>query len=84
MCEYVDTNGTKTWYKNGKLHREDGPAIICHDGQKEWYKAGKRHREDGPAVEFFSGGKQWWVNDKRYTKEEFILLQFSKGIIIND
>jgi hypothetical protein len=30
--------GTKRWYKNGKLHREDGPAIEWYDGlRKEWY-----------------------------------------------
>ena len=23
---YVDNNGTKEWYLNGNLHREDGPA----------------------------------------------------------
>ena len=22
----IDDNGTKRWYLNGKLHREDGPA----------------------------------------------------------
>jgi hypothetical protein len=25
------------WYKDGKLHREDGPAIEWHDGAKSYY-----------------------------------------------
>jgi len=33
--EYPD--GTKTWYRNGLLHREDGPAIEHPDGTKSWY-----------------------------------------------
>ena len=24
--------GSYTWYKNGKIHREDGPAILYSDG----------------------------------------------------
>ena len=30
-------NGTNCWYINGKIHREDGPAIEWSDGNKEWY-----------------------------------------------
>ena len=33
----VDAEGTKRWYKNGDLHREDGPAIECSDGSASWY-----------------------------------------------
>jgi len=27
----------KKWYLNGKLHREDGPAIEFSNGNKEWW-----------------------------------------------
>ena len=40
-------------YRNGKLHREDGPAIVRHDADgsyAEYHRDGKLHREDGPAV----------------------------------
>ena len=49
MIEYtvkVWTNGTKKWYLNGKLHREDGPAIVWADGEKEWYLDGKEVTEE--------------------------------------
>jgi hypothetical protein len=55
---------TKRWYLNGKLHREDGPAIENSDGTKRWYLNGKMHRTDGPAVEYVSGTKEWYFNDK--------------------
>jgi hypothetical protein len=28
--------------ERGKVHREDGPALIYPDGEKVWYKHGKR------------------------------------------
>jgi len=27
-------HGEKCWYKNGNLHREDGPAVVGKDGEK--------------------------------------------------
>jgi hypothetical protein len=57
IVEYPD--GTKFWYKEGKLHREDGPAREYPDGRKIWHKEGKYHREDGPAVEYPDGTKEW-------------------------
>jgi hypothetical protein len=68
---YIDNDGTKVWYKNGKLHREDGPAIEWAHGTKEWYLNGKLHREDGPAVEYADGWKWWYLNDEKLTEEEF-------------
>jgi len=48
----------------GKLHREDGPAIIWANGDKEWYINDKLHREDGPAIESANGDKKWFLNGK--------------------
>ena len=33
----IDSHGNKVWYKNGKYHREDGPAIEYATGDKEWW-----------------------------------------------
>ena len=40
MIEYTvkeDEDGIKYWGLNGKLHREDGPAIEVSNGEKAWY-----------------------------------------------
>ena len=29
--------GNKHWYLNGKLHRENGPAVECINGDKWWF-----------------------------------------------
>jgi hypothetical protein len=67
----VYTNGTKSWYLNGKLHRENGPAVEDSNGNKYWWLNGQLHREDGPAVEYSNGDKEWWLNGEDLTEEEF-------------
>ena len=61
------------WYRNGKLHREDGPAVVCVGGSsKWWYRHGKLHREDGPAIEHDDDGLyHWFLNGNIYTEEEY-------------
>jgi hypothetical protein len=72
FIEYTVTvyaNGNKRWYLNGKLHREDGPAIEYANGEKRWYINDKHHREDGPAIEYVNGEKHWYVNDKLHRED---------------
>lgn len=40
--EYRTRRGTKLWFKDEVLHREDGPALITKDGIENWYLNGKR------------------------------------------
>jgi hypothetical protein len=61
--------GTKYWYLNDELHREDGPAIEDAEGTKFWYFNGQRHREDGPAIEYRGGGKYWYLNGKLHRED---------------
>jgi hypothetical protein len=58
----IRKNGSKEWYRNGRLHRSDGPAIERHNGDKKWYKNGQLHRSDGPAIERHNGDKEWYKN----------------------
>jgi len=87
MIEYkvkVHENGTKFWYLNGKLHREDGPACEYANGDKEWYLNNQLHREDGPAIEWSDGTKGWFLNDERLTEEEFINKTKTKELTIQE
>jgi hypothetical protein len=34
---YIHATGTTSYYKDGKLHREDGPAIMRGDGDDEYW-----------------------------------------------
>ena len=67
----VYKSGTKEWFLDGKLHREDGPAIEWSNGNKFWFLDGKLHRKDGPAIELNDGHKEWFLDDKKLTEQEF-------------
>ena len=71
-------NGTKEWFLNGELHREDGPAIERSNGDKWWYLNGELHREDGPAVEDPNGYKAWYLNGKEH-REDGPAVEYSDG-----
>ena len=65
----IDKHDNVFWYKDGKFHREDGPACEWANGSKEWYINGVWHREDGPARIGVSGSKAWMINGKLHRED---------------
>ena len=65
---YEDKYGEVYWYKDGVMHREDGPAYEGCDF-KEWYIMGELHREDGPAREWSNGGNEWYKDGKLHRED---------------
>ena len=59
----IRIDGICTWYLNGKIHRENKPAIISSE-YKLWYLNDKLHRVDGPAVICQNGYMAWYLNGK--------------------
>lgn len=58
------TNKPNVWYKNGKIHRSGGPAIVFPVNHEErWCKNRVFHRLDGPAITnvFGTDRKCWWI-----------------------
>ena len=42
----IEEEGTKRWYYNGQLHRDnDQPAVIKSDGTQIWWKNNQIHRD---------------------------------------
>ena len=72
------SNGTVLYFKDDKLHREDGPAIEYANGSKCWFINDKRHREDGPAIELANGNKHWYTNDKLH-REDGPAIEYADG-----
>ena len=63
----MQADGTKKWYKNGLLHREnDLPAIEWVSGTKEWYQNGLLHRENNEHAIRWSNGDKEWLNNLRH------------------
>ena len=69
IVEYYD--GTKIWFKNGILHREDGPVKEYADGSKEYWFDDKRHRLDGPAIEHSNSINEYWIHGKKYNEKQY-------------
>ena len=44
-CLIDDVNDI-AWFKNGKIHREDGPAIEFAGGTKYWFLNGVRYNSE--------------------------------------
>lgn len=57
-------DGELRWYKDGMLHRENGPAVVYQNGDGDWYCNGRPHRTDGPS---FSNPIGWFIGGVRIT-----------------
>lgn len=42
--------GSRAWWRDGKRHRDDGPAVECVDGTQWWWVNGKRVRAQQAAA----------------------------------
>jgi len=61
----MDADGNQAWYRDGKLHREGGPAVINANVAQVWYRDGRMHREgkgDPLAVIYDNGTQEWFLN----------------------
>lgn len=67
----IHPDGSIRWYQNGKLHREDGPAVEHINGSKAWYIYGKLHRIYGPAIEHGNTNKRWFISGIEYAEAEY-------------
>jgi len=70
-CSAVEfESGDKVWFKDGKIHKIGGPAIIQGSFQA-WYCMGRLHRTDGPAIVRKDGDSEWWVDGTMLSEDEF-------------
>ena len=64
------------WYKDDKIHREDGPAIEYNNGCKEWWFNGNQTLEAN-IYEFTSASG-------RYVLEDKTIMYFKEGLAHNE
>lgn len=69
ICKILYDN-TIRHYKDGFLHRQDGPAIEFPNKSCVWFLNGKRHNENGPAVKEKNNYKEYHYNNIWYFKVE--------------
>lgn len=57
------------FYRNGVLHREDGPAVLYPNGDAYFYLDGLLHRERKPCVVLAGGGRSWCLYGVPYRED---------------
>ena len=62
-------SGYTVYLKDGKAHREDGPALEFENGQLEYWLDGQQHREDGPALITTEGIESWFRHGKLHRED---------------
>lgn len=60
------------FYYEGKLHCDDGPALIYPNGDKCFYKQGLPHNAEGPAVIKASGENFYYLEGQKLSFEEWL------------
>lgn len=63
---FTEPDGTQKHYKNGKLHRENGPAEVRLNGTQLYYRNGKLHRDGGQPAMIGAGGTTKYALNGKY------------------
>lgn len=74
---FINDKGDKFWYKNDKLHREDGPAVESSES-KQWWINGRLHRVNAPALEYSNFDKFWYFNGELH-REDGPAMEYANG-----
>jgi hypothetical protein len=67
---FDEEDQTTKWFKDGIIHREDGPAIISPNGNQAWYQNGVFHRVGGPALEMADENMYQWCQNGLLHRED--------------
>lgn len=57
-------NGFIRHWKEGRPHKDIGPAVVHQDGYQEYWINGKKHRKNLPAVIFSDLSEEWYHRGK--------------------
>ena len=72
----IHSSGTKIWFIHGKIHRENGPALMTSLGEI-WYYQGMIHRLNGPAIINKENNNQsYYIYDIEYSKKYYNKIMF--------
>ncbi len=69
---HVNKEGVKHYYLDGKLHRENGPAIEYPDNSPWWFINDEFRPEDEISLEQNTSSKFWYLNGQRIDPKKAI------------
>ena len=70
----ISESGSKWWWVDSTLHRDNGPSIIKTSGYQAWYNYDKWHRTDGPARILDNGSVEYWINGNQVSEYELMFM----------
>lgn len=59
------------FFKNGKLHNKNEPALAYENGTSYWCINGLNHRLDGPAIYNSIEIISFYINGEKYLEQEY-------------
>lgn len=65
----ITKDGRKLHYKDGLLHRDDGPAVVLPNGDAFFYQNGLLHREGKPCSVLTDGSRVWCLYGIPYRED---------------
>ena len=69
---FQDDNNAIHYIRNGKFHREDGPASEFPNGTKWWFWNNLRHNSTGPAIVWYDGSTAlFYYGERAYDYKMF-------------
>lgn len=80
MKKIIKICGDTFHIKDGKLHKDKGPAIKFKSGIEWWMQNGKLHRENGPAIVGKKEILEYWLNGVPAEDNEIINIKRNKWI----
>ena len=60
------------WFRDGKIHKLNGPAVEHTDNSRYWYQNGLLHRDDGPAIIGADGYINWYRHGEQYDIASYV------------
>ena len=66
---YAREDAIQLWFRDGQLHREEGPATVYPNGDQWWYRDGQLHREGDLLAVIYANGRQMWYRDGQLHRE---------------
>ena len=77
-------NGATVYFKDGKVSRENGPAVVYANGDEVYAVGGKMHRKDGPAYferSLSDGARAYYMQDgKLHNPNGTAILEWKHGV----
>ena len=73
-------DGSKIWYCDGNIHRNNGHAGTYSNGSQFWAYHGLLHRSNGPAIINTDGRQEWYKHGQLHRSNGPAIVDLARNI----